>query len=48
LLYVVSALYDLFQGGIVPMYAIIVRQYFPPNEAGFRVGIVPMSSRSSS
>jgi MFS family permease len=43
-LYVVSALYGLFQGGIVPMYAIIVRQYFPPKEAGFRVGIVLMSS----
>jgi MFS family permease len=43
-LYVVSAVYGLFQGGIVPMYAIIVRQYFPPKEAGFRVGIVLMSS----
>jgi sugar phosphate permease len=45
-LYVVSALYGLFQGGIVPMYAIIVRQYFPPKEAGFRVGIVLMSTLS--
>ena len=32
-LYVISALFGLFQGGIVPMYAIIVREYFPP-EAG--------------
>src|SRR5216684_5257732 len=38
-LYVISALFGLFQGGIVPMYAIIVRQYFPPREAGTRVGI---------
>ena len=29
-LYVISALFGLFQGGIVPMYAIIVREYFPP------------------
>ena len=33
-LYVVSALFGLFQGGIIPMYAIIVREYFPPQEAG--------------
>ena len=39
-LYVISALFGLFQGGIVPSYAIIVREYFPPEEAGMRVGIV--------
>ncbi|MEP7060755.1 MAG: MFS transporter [Betaproteobacteria bacterium] len=39
-LYVVSALFGLFQGGIVPSYAIIVREYFPAREAGSRVGIV--------
>jgi hypothetical protein len=33
-LYVVSALYGLFQGGIVRTYGIIIRQYFPPKEAG--------------
>ena len=38
-LYVVSALFGLFQGGLVPSYAIIVREYFPPKEAGMRVGI---------
>src|SRR6185503_1027960 len=38
-LYVVSALFGLFQGGIVPAYAIIVREYFPPREAGVRTGI---------
>jgi MFS family permease len=41
-LYVVAALFGLFQGGIVPSYAIIVREYFPPREAGARVGIVLM------
>ena len=39
-LYVVSALFCLFQGGIVPSYAIIVREYFPSREAGARVGAV--------
>ena len=39
-LYVISALFGLFQGGIVPSYAIIVREYFPPREAGTRVGVV--------
>jgi MFS family permease len=39
-LYVVSALFGLFQGGIVPSYAIIVREYFPSREAGARVGVV--------
>jgi len=41
-LYVVSAMFGLFQGGIVPSYAIIVREYFPPGEAGARVGTVLM------
>jgi MFS family permease len=39
-LYVISALFGLFQGGIVPSYAIIVREYFPSREAGARVGAV--------
>jgi MFS family permease len=43
-LYVISALFGLFQGGIVPSYAIIVREYFPPNEAGTRVGVCIMAS----
>jgi MFS family permease len=38
-LYAISALFGLFQGGIVPMYAIIVREYFPAKEAGTRVGL---------
>jgi MFS family permease len=43
-LYVVSALFGLFQGGIVPAYAIIVREYFPRDEAGARVGTVIMAT----
>ncbi len=39
-LYVISALFGLFQGGIVPSYAIIVREYFAPREAATRVSIV--------
>jgi MFS family permease len=39
-LFVISALFGLFQGGIVPSYAIIVREYFPPSEAGGRIGLV--------
>ncbi|HUF20020.1 MAG TPA: MFS transporter [Burkholderiales bacterium] len=39
-LYVISALFGLFQGGIVPAYAIIIREYFPPREAGSRVSMV--------
>ena len=41
-LYLVSAMFGLFQGGIVPSYAIIVREHFPPAEAGARVGTVIM------
>ena len=43
-LYLISALFGLFQGGIVPSYAIIVREYFPPAEAGARVGTVLMAT----
>ena len=43
-LYIISALFGLFQGGIVPMYAIIVRQYFSPKEVGIRIGIVLMAT----
>src|SRR5258708_403350 len=39
-LYVISALFGLFQGGIVPSYAMIIREYFSPKEAGARIGIV--------
>jgi MFS family permease len=43
-LYVVSAMFGLFQGGIVPAYALIVREYFSPLEAGTRTGIVLMAT----
>jgi MFS family permease len=43
-LYVISALFGLFQGGIVPSYAIIVREYFPPKEAATRVGLAIMAT----
>jgi MFS family permease len=43
-LYVISALFGLFQGGIVPMYAVLVRDYFPAQEAGTRLGIVLMAT----
>jgi MFS family permease len=43
-LYVISALFGLFQGGIVPMYAILVREYFSPQEAGTRLGVVLMAT----
>jgi MFS family permease len=41
-LYVISILFGLFQGGIVPSYAIIVREHFPAAEAGSSVGTVLM------
>jgi len=43
-LYVISGLFGLSQGGIVPSYALIVRQYFPAREAGGRIGLVLMST----
>jgi MFS family permease len=43
-LYVISALFGLFQGGIVPSYAIIVREYFSPQEAGTRLGVIIMGT----
>ncbi|GAB5505369.1 MAG: MFS transporter [Rhizobiaceae bacterium] len=43
-LYVVSLVFGLAQGGIVPSYAIIVREYLPAKVAGERVGIVIMAT----
>src|SRR5215472_594524 len=43
-LYIVSALFGLFQGGIVPAYAVIIRECFPAREAGVRVGTVLMAT----
>ncbi|WP_299355081.1 MFS transporter [uncultured Shimia sp.] len=43
-LYVVSLIFGLSQGGIVPAYAVIVREYMPAKEAGARVGLVMMAT----
>jgi MFS family permease len=43
-LYIVSLVFGLAQGGIVPAYAIIVREYLPAREAGARVGLVMMAT----
>ncbi len=43
-LYVISVIFGLFQGGIVPSYAIIVREHFPIAETGRRVGAVIMAT----
>ena len=43
-LYVISAIFGLSQGGIVPSYAVIVREYMPAAEAGARVGFVIMAT----
>jgi MFS family permease len=39
-LYIVTGIFGLFQGGIVPMYAVIIREYLPAKEAGVRIGLV--------
>ncbi|WP_343080796.1 MFS transporter [Ostreiculturibacter nitratireducens] len=43
-LYIVSMIFGLSQGGIVPSYALIVREYLPAKEAGQRVGFVMMAT----
>jgi len=43
-LYIVSLVFGLAQGGIVPAYAMIVREYMPAREAGARVGFVMMAT----
>jgi MFS family permease len=43
-LYIIAGLFGLSQGGIVPSYAIIVREYLPAREAGQRVGLVIMAT----
>jgi MFS family permease len=43
-LYIISAMFGLFQGGIVPSYAIIVREAMPAEEAATRIGIVIFAS----
>ncbi len=43
-LYVVSLIFGLSQGGIIPNYVIIIREYMPAREAGQRVGVVIMAT----
>jgi len=43
-LYLISGMFGLFQGGIVPSYAIIVREAMPAREAATRVGIIISAS----
>jgi MFS family permease len=43
-LYLISGMFGLFQGGIVPSYAIIIRESMPAREAATRVGIVILAS----
>ena len=43
-LYAVSALFGLVQGGIVPSYAIVIREYLPARDAGMRFGVIIMAT----
>ncbi len=43
-LYVVSLLFGLSQGGIVPSYAIVVRESMPSEEAGSKIGFIIMAT----
>src|SRR5260370_13578910 len=43
-LYIICVMFGLFQGGIVPSYAIIVRESMPASEAATRVGMVILAS----
>jgi MFS family permease len=38
-LYVISAIFGLVQGGIVPSYPFIIRELFPAQEAGYRISL---------
>ncbi|MCA3628963.1 MAG: MFS transporter, partial [Methylobacterium sp.] len=43
-LFIISGIFGLFQGGIVPMYAVICREFLPAREAGSRIGLVMAST----
>ncbi|MFK7945856.1 MAG: MFS transporter [Paracoccaceae bacterium] len=43
-LYLISALFGLSQGGVVPSYALIVRDFFPAREASRLVSMVLMAT----
>ncbi|MDP6174344.1 MAG: MFS transporter [Rhodospirillales bacterium] len=42
LLYILAVLFGLGYGGLFPVYAVIVREHLPANQAGRRTGIVMM------
>lgn len=43
-LYLVSLIFGLAQGGIVPSYAVILREYLPPQNIAAKIGIVLMAT----
>ena len=43
-LYLVSLIFGLAQGGIVPSYAVILREYLPPQNIASKIGIVLMAT----
>lgn len=43
-LYILSFMFGLSQGGIIPSYAIIIREYLPAEEAGRRIGLIVMAT----
>ena len=43
-LYVAAGLFGLFQGGIVPCYALVVREYFPATSAATLIGVIIFST----
>ena len=43
-LYTVSLIFGLAQGGIVPSYAVIIREFLPPKNAASKVGLLLMAT----
>ena len=43
-LYLVSLIFGLSQGGIVPSYAVILREYLPPQNVASKIGLVLMAT----
>lgn len=43
-IYAVSMMFGLFQGGIVPSYALVVREFFPEAQAANRLGIIVLAT----
>ena len=39
-LYIVAVFFGLSQGGIVPIYAVIISKFLPSNEVAERVGLI--------